>query len=63
MAPLEEKLESYRQAITNDLSELSVDLPYRTEAECEPEDEEDFLFSSERSYADQLGYYKERPGK
>ena len=63
MAPLEEKLESYRQAITNDLSELSVDLPYRPEAECEPEDEEDFLFSSERSYADQLGYYKERQGK
>lgn len=63
MAPLEEKLESYRQAITNELDEVYIDLPGRPVAKYDGDDEKKWLFSSDRPYLKQLEYYKERQGR
>lgn len=66
IAPLEEKLESYKENIEIELNgiNLNVVLPDRPEAECEvDEDEEDFLFDSNRSPEEQLEYYKRKQCK
>jgi hypothetical protein len=60
MAPIEDQLQSYLENIDMELMQIDISLPERSEAECNEPNEDDYLFSSDRSYETQLGFYKER---
>lgn len=65
LAPLNERLERVWQAMRDKRRALETELPDRPVSELEPPDsDEDWLFSADRDYEDQLDCYKERrPGK
>jgi hypothetical protein len=60
LAPIKEKLESVRHAVEVSAESFRVELPERPEAECNPPDESDWLFDSQRKYLEQIAVYKAR---
>jgi hypothetical protein len=60
LAPLQERLDSLRQAIITARDDLGIDLPERPEADTSQPDEDDFLYRSDREYLDQLEVYHAR---
>jgi hypothetical protein len=58
LAPLRERMEALRLAITTKATQLEVDLPSRPLAAEEDMDEEDWLFDSERDYLKQMAVYR-----
>jgi hypothetical protein len=59
LEPLDERLETLQQEVTEKLEALEPNLPPLPVSEATPEDEE-WLFDSRRDYLEQLGHYKER---
>jgi len=60
LAPLQERLDSLRQAIIETRDGFEVELPSRPDPNVDPGDEDDWLFCSEREYTEQLAVYKAR---
>jgi hypothetical protein len=60
LAPTRQRMEQVWLAIRDRLAGFTLDLPDRPEPEVEPPDESDYLFDSERSYLEQLAYYRAR---
>jgi hypothetical protein len=65
LAPLKERLTQEWQAMAGVCQAFDPDLPSRPEAEpdIDESDEDDWLFSSDRTYLEQLRVYKERRGE
>ena len=58
MKPFHGKLESIRQAIEEKATSLDDLLVDRPDADADGGDESEWLYSSDRGYMDQLGFYK-----
>jgi hypothetical protein len=60
LAPLRQRMEAVRQAVQEARDQFEVEMPERPEPEIDPVDEDDWLFSSDRTYFAQLAMYKAR---
>jgi hypothetical protein len=59
-----ERIKALQQAVEETMAALEPDLPDLPESELEYEsDPEDWLYSSERDYLEQLAVYNDRKGK
>jgi hypothetical protein len=62
LAPVRERLETLRQAVTESVSDIDPDLPERPEPETDDPDEGGWLYDSARGYLEQLAHYQRHKG-
>jgi hypothetical protein len=63
LAPLKEQLEDVRREAQQKMDDLQITLPERPEPEIDEQDEDDWLYDSDRDYVDQLGHYHQHLGE